>query len=194
MDQDISSIGELLERLEEAASNEDQISIQKIIEVVGARSFGPLLLIAGLIALAPVIGDIPGVPTTLGIFILLLAVQMMFRDGKIWLPQWLLKRSVSRDKFLKGTGWLHKPAKYLDRLFRPRFKAVFQSGKYFILLSCAIIAALMPLMEIVPFSANIAGFAFTVLGLSLITHDGLLASLALTITGIGLALLVYNVI
>lgn len=40
---------------------------------VGRKSFGPLLLLAGLNMTAPVIGDIPGVPVILGVFVLLVA-------------------------------------------------------------------------------------------------------------------------
>ena len=40
---------------------------------------------------------------------------------------------------------------------------------------CAIVAAATPLMEVVPFSANIAGVAITTFGLALIAADGLLA-------------------
>ncbi|MEX0686109.1 MAG: exopolysaccharide biosynthesis protein [Balneolales bacterium] len=190
MEQEITKLDQLLDRMKNAVSDKDQISLKSIIDVVGARSFGPLLLIAGLITLAPLLGDIPGVPTIMGLFVMLISVQMIYRHGNFWLPKWLLNRSVSTEKFQKGIGWLRRPAKFLDRLSYPRLTFFFQGGIYIILITCALIAALMPLMEFVPFSANIAGIAFTTFGLSLITKDGLLASLALlfTVSTIGLGI------
>lgn len=37
---------------------------------VGRRSFGPTLLLAGLVTLAPIVGDIPGVPVLIRWFAL----------------------------------------------------------------------------------------------------------------------------
>ena len=49
----------------------------------------------------------------------------------------------------------------------------------------------MPAMEFVPFSANIAGAAFTAFGLALIAYDGRLALLAFVFTAMIVALGVY---
>jgi hypothetical protein len=47
-------------------------------------------------------------------------------------------------------------------------------------------------MELIPFSANGAGIALIAFGLALITHDGLLAVLALAITLGTFTLIFYN--
>ncbi|HEX3034413.1 MAG TPA: exopolysaccharide biosynthesis protein [Thermodesulfobacteriota bacterium] len=73
-----------------------------ILKLVGRRSFGPLLLVAGLVTLLPIICDIPGVPTIMGIFVLLIAGQLLFRREHLWLPCWMLNRSVPRDKLRKS--------------------------------------------------------------------------------------------
>jgi hypothetical protein len=46
------------------------------------------------------------------------------------------------------------------------------AGTYVIAIACLAIAAAMPPMEVVPFSANGAGAALTAFGLALIAHDG----------------------
>lgn len=55
--------------------------------MIGRRSFGPLLLMAGLIILAPVVGDIPGVPSIMGVFIVLVSVQLLIGQEHFWLPK-----------------------------------------------------------------------------------------------------------
>lgn len=181
--QEPTTLEELLDTIDEAARDNDRLSVDAILDALGRRSFGPLLLVGGLFTLAPLIGDIPGVPTIIGTFVLLMAVQLLLRQEHIWLPQWLLRRSVNGEKAEKAVRWMQRPARFLDGLLRPRLR-IFVEGAavHAIAGTAALIAALMPLMELVPFSANLAGAALTALGLSLISRDGLLALVAVVIT------------
>ena len=47
----------------------------------------------------------------------------------------------------------------------------------------------MPVMEVVPFSANLAGIALTAFGLAVIAHDGLLALVAFAATAAGVVVI-----
>lgn len=184
---------ELLAALENAVQDRDEISVDNILEEIGYRSFGPLLLVAGLITVAPLIGDIPGVPTIVGFLVALVAVQLLLQREHFWFPQWLLARSVSKDKFCKVLGWLRRPAGFIDRWIKPRLQFVINNGGvYFIAIACIAIAAMMPFMEVVPFSANAAGAALTLFGLSIIARDGLLASIGLTITAATLGFVAFQ--
>jgi hypothetical protein len=51
------NLEELLERVCEAPAEGDSVSLDSILKMVGRRSFGPLLLLAGLVMILPVIGD-----------------------------------------------------------------------------------------------------------------------------------------
>ena len=160
--------------------------------VIGRRSFGPLLLLAGVIAVSPVIGDIPGVPSTVGILVLLTAGQMLLQREYFWLPRWILERSVSRSTLCKALQWLKRPARVIDRFLRPRLTAfTYRAGSSVIATVCVLIAAAMPAMEVVPLTANGAGAALTAFGLSLIAHDGLLAIVAFAFTAITIGATIY---
>lgn len=63
---------------------------------------------------------------------------------------------------------------------------------YMVATACTIIALALPVMEFIPFSANVAGAALTAFGVALITNDGLVALFALLITVGAIALIVYN--
>ncbi len=194
-DQKLTNLELLLNRIKEAAQDGDRVSLGAILEVVGRSSFGPLLLVAGLVTLAPLIGDIPGVPTIMAMLVLLTAGQLLFGRQRIWLPRWLLRRSVARNKLCKALDWLRAPARFVGRFLRRRLTIFTQSaGIYVIAIVCVVIAAAMPVMELVPFSANGAGAALTAFGLSLIAHDGLLALLALMFTVATLGLVVYHLL
>ena len=194
-DQELTNLEQLLDRVGEAAHDGDRVSLGTILEVVGRRSFGPLLLVAGLVTLLPIIGDIPGVPIIMGVLVVLIAGQLLVRREHFWLPRWLLQRSVAQDKLRTALTWLRSPARFVDRWLRPRLPGfTHHTAIYVIALVCVGIAAAMPAMEVIPFSANVAGAALTAFGLALIAHDGLLALLAFVFTAITFGLVIYNLL
>lgn len=175
----ITNIEELLDAFEKGVKKEQDVSLGDILDAVGHRSFGPLILFAGVVMAAPGIGDIPGIPTGTGIFIALVAGQMVFGRNYVWLPQWLLKRTASHERICKAIGWLRRPARYIDRAIKPRLSSLTsQTGAYGIAIACLVIALATPAMEVVLFSANVAGAALTAFGLALVAHDGFVALIA----------------
>lgn len=176
----------LLDRVCEAKTEEGQISLDAILDEIGHRSFGPLLLLAGLVTLAPLVGDIPGVPTLMGIFVILSAAQLLLGRDHFWLPDWLLRRSVAREKVEKGISWMRRPARWIDRVLRPRLSFLVKGpGRWIVAVASLLVGLGLPPMELVPFSANIAGLALSAFGLALITRDGLVAIVALLATAGG---------
>lgn len=195
MSGEATNLEELFDQIENADSEGGKVSVNAILDEVGHRSFGPLLLLAGVITLAPIIGDIPGMPTIMALIVILTAGQLLFRRKYFWMPEWLLKRSVSRDKLTKGLGWMRKPARYIDRWIQPRLTIFVKgAGTYLIAVVCLIIALAMPVMEVVPFSANGAGAALTAFGLALIARDGLLSLIALVFAMGTLGMVIYNLL
>ena len=177
------NLEDLLGLVEDTVRSDCRVSVGEILDAVGRRSFGPLVLLVGVITLAPIVGDIPGVPTMMGVLLLLVAGQILLRKDHIWLPRKILSRSVSREKLCKAIGVMRKPARWADRWIRPRVESLtLGAGFYVVAVTCTLIALLMPFMELIPFSANGAGVALTAFGLALIANDGLLMLVALLAT------------
>lgn len=188
------NLEQLLDQIGKGINEEDdQVFLEDILEVVGRRSFGPLLLVAGVITMTPVIGDIPGVPTIMGCIVFLIAIQLLFRAKHFWLPDILLKRSAEPVKVRKGVEWIRPPAKFIDGFLRPRL-TIFTEGPaiYVIAVICLVIAVSMPLIDVVPFSGYVAGLALTAFGLSIMAHDGLVALLALLFTAATAVVVIFN--
>ncbi len=83
----------------------------------------------------------------------------------------------------------------MDRFLKPRLTLLTSDAMmYVVAVICIGIAAVMPVMEFVPFSANIAGIALTAFGLSLIARDGLLALIAYLFTAMIVVFVVYRFI
>ncbi|WP_237673918.1 exopolysaccharide biosynthesis protein [Vreelandella profundi] len=179
-----SKLMDLIDSIEEMEQDASQVSVNDVVYAVGRRSFGPLLLVAGLITLAPIIGDIPGMPTLMAVLVLLVSGQLLAGREAFWLPNWLLKRSLSREKFDKAIKWMKKPARWIDGLLRVRLPWLTgYIGIRVTAVVCLLIALAMPPMEFIPFSANGAGLALTLLGLGLVARDGVALLLGFALFG-----------
>lgn len=188
-----SDLEGILDLLEGAARGRDEVSFGNVLAAAGRRSFGPLLLLAGLIILAPLVGDIPGVPTLTGALVLLISAQLLLGRPHFWLPGWMLERSVAAGKLRKGIEWMRRPARFVDRFVKSRLTR-FVEGIWVrvVAVISAAIALLTPVMEFVPFSANGAGAVLSVLGLALIARDGLLVLLAIGLAAATAGLVAYG--
>ena len=187
------NLGDLLQRIAQVASDRDHVYLATIMEALGTRSFGPVLLLIGVILVSPLSG-LPGVPTTMGIGLALISLQLVMGREAFWLPRWLLDRHVSSSRLQRALQWLDRPARFIDWWLRPRLSMLASdSGAVFIAVICLLLALAMPAMELVPFSATAAGLAVVAFGLALVAIDGLfvllgafylLAVAALAITGL----------
>lgn len=176
----INDLASLIERVEQLTYINGEVCLEDIVKVVGTRWFGPLLMIPGLVLVVPGVGDIPGVGVLMGLVVLLLSVQAITDRSRVWLPRWLARRNVSERKVLKAIRWVRKPAAFIDRHTRRRMTwAVKHSSIYVIAATCIIIAAMTPVLELIPGSGMVAGSALTNFGLALLAQDGLIALVAI---------------
>jgi hypothetical protein len=114
-------------------------------------------------------------PTIIAIMVLLVAGQLLIGRDYFWLPQFVLRRNMSHEKFTRTMRWLRPPARFIDRwtgkrltfLTSPRAITVTAAA-------CMLVALTMPAMELVPGASVAAAFALTMFGLALIAKDGLL--------------------
>jgi len=179
-----SGLGELLAGLDALAATRERLTVDEMITVVGQRSFGPLLLLAGLIVTSPLSG-IPGVPTVTALTVLLVAGQLLAGRHHLWLPQWLLTFSLPAAQARPAFRRLQRPAAWVDRLIRPRLTALTAgTGNRFLAGVCILVAVSMPPLELFPFAATTAGVLITLLSLAIIANDGLLALIALVLAGL----------
>lgn len=183
----VAGLEELLDRLAETARRQGHVSVAEMLAAAGQRSFGPLLLVPGMIVFSPLSG-VPGLPTAVAVLVMLVAVQLLWRRNHVWLPRWVLRRSVSTGLLQRAVRVLRPVARVVDRLTRPRLRKLADAeglAIYPIALLCALIALTMPPLELVPFANSVAGAALTAFGLALVTRDGLLALIAGVICATG---------
>jgi hypothetical protein len=165
-----------------------KVSVGDVIQMLGVRSFAPVILAVGLIAITP-IDSIPTFPTTFGIVVFLTSGQMLIGRRSLWLPNFIARRAVQADRLLKALRWLEPYAEKADGWVGMRLTA-FTQGPFLIAIAicCAFLAALMPVLELLPLVSTVPALAFAAFGVALLMHDGLAAILGFAFTAATLGL------
>lgn len=175
--EEVASAEDVLDRLAAAASDPHTpglVTIGELMDAFGHRTWGPFLFVPAAIELSP-IGAIPGVPSAIALFVLIVALQMFAGHDHLWVPARLEGRGLPADRVVKATETLRPAARFLDRHTRARFTVL--TGDVAIRAAAVIISLLaltVPPLELVPFATSIPMAAVAVFGLALLVRDGLL--------------------
>lgn len=166
-----------------AHDHHGRVSVADVQHSLGQRSFGPLLLVPGLIGVSP-IGAIPGLPGVMAVIELFFAWQILFGMPHPWLPDFLARRSIATVRLKRGIEALKPAARWVDKYLLAQRLTLFTRGLFFqlIALTCVFLAIVMPIIELVPLAGIVPNAALTAFGLAVTAHDGLWALVAFAFT------------
>ena len=191
LDHEPTSVGDVLDELDELADKGDQVCVRDVLDDFGRRSFGPFMMIPALIEISP-LGGIPGVPTALALFIALIAAQLVIGREHIWMPEFVQRRSVESGKLHKAVEKLRGLGQWLDEHSQDRLEKLTVgiwlrfAGAVVIALCCTV-----PPLELLPFASTLPMLAIIMIGLGLTVRDGALLLSALLFAGLAAATGVY---
>lgn len=177
----IENLSGLLERLcslvdcdKVPGETSSTIAVRQIIDTIGRRAYGPVLLALGLFSISPLTA-IPGMTWASAAFTLLIALQLTVGMERPWMPRNLLEARVSSSGLVKAVDALRPAARVVDRLLRPRLNFLARLPFVIVigLLCCAAALVTFPL-GFVPFLPIVPGLAVVLFGLGLVARDGLL--------------------
>ena len=146
-----------------------KVSLGEIVDQLGERSFGMLLLVLGLCGWVPVWP--PGVATIFGVGIGLVAIQMVLGRSQPWLPRMLTSRRLSRDRFVAVTRRIIPILRRCESFARPRLPALTRStaerfiGVYVVLLG-GVVCIPLPMTNALP------ALSVALIAIGLIERDG----------------------
>lgn len=176
-------LSEVLDALAKTAEG-DSVSVDVLIGTLGRRSFPTLILAPSLIAVSPASG-IPGLSTTIGLVVATFTAQMLLGRTSAWLPGFITRRRIETTRLLRALNWLRRPVGFLERLARPRLGVLLSQPLVVLpLLTMLAIGLTMPLLELVPMSATIAGAILSIFSMGLLVRDGVLILLALALSAV----------
>lgn len=186
------SVSELLDQVENAGDGGDRVSVEDVVHAIGDDAFAPLLLVPALIIVSPA-SAIPGLSSIGGLVMALISAQMVFGRKSLWLPAFLTRRTMPRDRLDKSIAFLRKPARFLDRVTKKRLSFLTAGPLRRLPPAICLCAALViPFFELVPMSSTTIASAITLFALALLTRDGLLLILGLCVLSL-VGFLVWNV-
>jgi len=168
----------------------DTISLQDIVDTFNSRGFGPVVALPGLIALLPT-GAVPGVPSLCGIFIALIAIQLVMGRKSPWLPRRLRERGIEHDRWHRLIQRVRPWTQRIDRLLKPRLQWLTgRTAQRLLALLMVCLGLVMIPLELLPFAAALPALAIVVMALGLTAGDGLMMLIGLVVIlggGVGVA-------
>lgn len=154
------------------------MSVGDLLNAVGRRSYGPVILLLGFIALSP-LTLIPGANSIVAVITLIFALQMVIGREYPWLPKRALTFSFPRKHLIRGVAMAEKHAHAVDQLLHPRL--TFLTGAPFVqLVALALVAAALVTIPLsfVPLGPVLPSMTVLFFGLAITARDGFLLVLA----------------
>lgn len=157
----------------------ERVSVGEILDALDARAFGLVTLVFSLPSIVPMP---PGVPTVVGIALLIVAVQMVIGRHELWLPRFLSKRSFARKALVSAFEKLAPRLEAVERLTKPRL--LFMTGKIgTVLIGLVVLFMALVLILPLPPGGNFPpALACAILGMGLAERDGAVVLFGLVVS------------
>lgn len=157
-----------------SVDDRDGLTVRDMLDRIGPRSFGAILLVPSLILVSP-LSAIPLMPTLGGLVVLIIAVQAFFGRRHMWLPSVLARRKLRKSQLVRAVAFLRKPAKWLDDHSRRRLHLLTGAPLDRVaMLSVIMVAATWPFLELVPMFTSISAGGVALVGFALMVRDGII--------------------
>ena len=175
-------IDDIASQLDEVTQNGDA-TFGDVISKFGRTAFSTVLLMSALVLASPLSG-VPFASTVFGMLIFVIAGQAAIGTQTVWLPDFLMRKTVTADRVAKLQSTLHRFGTFFDKFRRARLRGVVgRAGQHVLFGICAVAGVFLPVLEFVPFSSSIAGAGIALTMLGVIGRDGLFVLFGLPLVG-----------
>ncbi|MEM7459261.1 MAG: exopolysaccharide biosynthesis protein [Pseudomonadota bacterium] len=156
----------------------ETVTVGDLLNAVGRRSYGPVLLLLGFIAISP-LTIIPGANFLVAFVTLIFTIQMVFGRKYPWIPKKALEFSFQRKHMIMGVAAADKYVAQVDRFLKPRLTFLTQAPfAQLVALACAGAALITFPLGFVPFGPFVPSLAILLFGLAITARDGFVIVLA----------------
>jgi hypothetical protein len=167
---------DVVERVGGLGGDEQAVTIARMLEAIGRRAYGPLLLLIGLISISPLTAA-PGATWAAAAVTFVLSAQMALGAAHPWLPQNLLDVRIASAALRRAAAAATPWARRIDAVLHPRLTWLVDPPLAFITaLACATAALLTFPLGLIPLAPIAPGTAIALFGLALTTRDGVIAA------------------
>ena len=153
------------------AKDDPRLYLGELVNAFGERGLGAMMLFFGLLNI--IVGAVPGSTTILGIPLLLVSMQLVFRGDQLWLPKWALKRSIDRATYGRAVTRALPVLRKVERLTRPRL-SIMTSDVSEVLIG--VVSCLLCIILILPIWGGnlVPALIVATFGFGLMQRDGVL--------------------
>jgi hypothetical protein len=169
----------ILERLVQAAPP-GTVALSWLVDNLGARSFGILMLLMALVGL------VPGASAVIGVLLAFPASQMILARPAPVLPRFITGRSVPTDRLARLLKRVIPALSFLERVVRPRWRTPFEATKRVV--GSVILLLGVTMLVPIPFSHVIPALVIMLLALAFLEEDGVLLCIALAAAMVSLSI------
>jgi len=152
---------------------DETVTLGWLINSLGDRSFGILILLLGVLAC------VPGASGIAGIVIAFLACQMIIGRHAPMLPRFISARTFKKKRFVAILNRVIPVLRFIERFIRRRWQTPLEITKRLIGAASLLISAL--LFAPIPLSNLPPALALILLSFAYVEEDGLLLCIAVTI-------------
>lgn len=180
----------LLDDLEALIDDHDRVSLGEIIDALGARGFGPLLVTLSAFLILPV-GMIPGMPGLVAIVLVLIGLQMLIGQKRLWAPVGLRNRTISAELLRASVERARPMAQWLRPVLMPRYCRLVTNGLTLTTAAAIFIATgvVIFLIGFIPGLPFVLSLHVLLIGLGMTARDGIVTLLGFVAIAPGIWLL-----
>ncbi|MBR9833981.1 MAG: exopolysaccharide biosynthesis protein [Alphaproteobacteria bacterium] len=174
---EVYNLGSLLNLMCRETSG-DEVSVEDLLNVVGRRAYGPVLLLLGFIAVSP-LSIVPGLNWITALITLLFAVQIIIGWKRPWIPARILRIRFPRKYLVQGVEASQPYVHRIDAFLKPRLTMLTEPPfVQLVAMVCAAAALVTFPLGLIPFGPTLPGLTILFMGLGLASRDGFMLLLA----------------
>ncbi len=157
----------------------ERVTIAEILDALDNRAFGLATL---LFAIPSVIPMPPGVPTVVGIALLIVSLQMVIGRQELWLPKILSKQGFSRKSLVSGFEKIKPQLEFIEKFAKPRLLVLTGKAATVVIGVIILIMAIILILPLPPGGNFPPALACAVLGMGLVERDGIIVLIGMVVT------------
>ncbi|WP_038650020.1 exopolysaccharide biosynthesis protein [Roseicyclus elongatus] len=168
----------VLDDLGRLAEGRTTVAFGDIVSTLGARGFGPLLLILSLFLMVPV-GAIPGVPAAVGLVVIGIGAQVARGRKGLWLPQRVNRLRIEGQRVTQAIAVLRPRLQWLGRVLHRRLPLLAEGRLSLMTIGLVLICLgiAMVIIGFVPLLPLLLALPALVFGIGLTMRDGVVVLL-----------------
>lgn len=150
---------------------DERVTIGQILDALDARAFGLATLLFAIPSCVPMP---PGVPTVVGVALLIVSLQMVAGRKELWLPRFITRNGFSRSALIAGLERFVPFLRIIEQVARPRFLFMTGTAGTILVGILILVMAIVLILPLPPGGNFPPALACAILGLGMVERDGLI--------------------